>query len=49
MRLAGPMHLHAWRLGIPHPVTDRPEQHRIEPPSFLSAMGECALQPVGPQ
>ena len=50
MRLAGPMHLHAWRLGFPHPVTDRPEQHRIEPPpSFLSAMGECGLQPVGSQ
>ena len=50
MRLAGPMHLHAWRLGFPHPVTDRPEQHRIEPPpSFLSAMGECGLQPVGAQ
>ena len=50
MRLAGPMYLHAWRLGFPHPVTDRPEQHRIEPPpAFLSAMGECGLQPVNPQ
>ena len=50
MRLAGPMHLHAWRLGFPHPVTDRPEQHRIEPPpSFVSAMAECGLQPVGAQ
>lgn len=46
MRLADPMHLHAWRLGFPHPVTDRPEQHRIDPPgSFLSAMASCGLQP----
>ena len=50
MRLAGPMHLHAWRLGFPHPVTDRREQHRIEPPAtFLATMGDCGLQPVGAQ